>query len=651
MRRRSRSLAALAFLALLLMLGACTSGSDEPDDGATDSKNSLPDGSEPSDDEPSDADSQQDPEPITVFTGASGYSNQSPDYFGNPIWATGPANVPVDANTSLAIRFAARQSGSIERASFNIKFDFERAGYHGGDCGDLEVTLRTDDAGVPGEELLGRMVFTDPCGGAGDIGHLVDAPFETPVQVIGGEVYHLVFSNLDPDPGNFVSINLLNWPDDRGAAYQLATGDGVLAVQARGSTYWSGSDTGQWGRSEVLETLYPAFELHYDDEVSQGVSYIGARFGSEVTLAPGATNRIRQLFTPTEDVTLSSAWFRGVEFAPGTALDLRIAQLDEPSDDPNDDRGDGITIYTGSLAAPTGTEPWFGGALSATLTFRAGVTYSAEAVATAGSMIIRPLYQAEHNEWISSEQSDWADSSVEVTDPATGTWGVYVGSIPHNLSLYFDRLPSAGEADTGQTDPDETNPDDTNPDDTSAGAAVVGEAVTVAVYGDSLVGEADFDAALEASLDARSFALVGKDNESGRTAAALLPAIEANPLVADVYVINIGINGEESGAAFRSAVEAALSRIRQLNPDAVVLWSSLHALPIKISYIVTDRVDPRNVELDALAAAGQLILVPWAQVAAANPQIYVEDGVHYFGSEDLYVSTVIAALDRTLAAG
>ena len=118
-----------------------------------------------------------------------------------------------------------------------------------------------------------------------------------------------------------------------------------------------------------------------------------------------------------------------------------------------------------------------------------------------------------------------------------------------------------------------------------------------------------------------------------------------------MYVINIGINGEESGADFRSAVEAALARIRELNPDATVLWSSLHALPVTISYIVTDRVDPRNIELDALAAAGQLVLVPWAQVAAANPQIYIEDGVHYFGSEDLYVSTVIAALDRTLAAG
>ncbi len=646
MRRRSRAraLAALPFLALLLLLGACTSGSDEPDDGVTDSTNSTPDGSDSSDGpdtEASDAEPSDDAEPITVFTGASGYSNQSPDYFGNPIWATGPANVPVDANTSLAIRFAARQSGSIERASFNIKFDFERAGYHGGDCGELEATLRPDESGVPSEELLGRMVFTDPCGGAGDIGHLVDAAFEKPVEVIGGEVYHLVFSNLDPDPGNFVSINLLNWPDDRGAAYQLATGDGVLAVQARGSAYWSGNDTGQWGQSEVLETIYPAFELHYDNAVSQGVSYIGARFGSEVTLAPGASTRIRQLFTPTEDVTVSSAWFRGVEFAPGTALDLRIAQFDEPVDEPIAEQGDGITIYTGSLAAPPGTDPWFGGALSATLTFRAGITYSAEAVATAGSMILRPLYQAEHNEWISSEQSDWADSSVEVTDPATDEWGVYVGSIPHNLSLYFDRVPSLGE----------TDPDETDPDETSAGAAAIREAVTVAVYGDSLVGEADFDTALQASLDARAYTLVGKDNEAGRSAAKLLPAIDANPLVADVYVINIGINGEESGADFRSAVEAALTRIRELNPDATVLWSSLHALPVKISYIVTDRVDPRNTELDALAAAGQLVLVPWAQVAAANPQIYVEDGVHYFGSEDLYVSTVIAALDRTLATG
>ncbi len=636
MRRPARPLIAplAALTAMALLLAACTSNDDASEGVSTDPTSNPADdaGSTESTDDSEGSDSPEDAPTIMVVTGESGYSNESPDYFGNPIWATGPANVPVDANTDLAIRFAARQTGSILRASFNIKFDFERSGYHGGDCGQLEATLRSDSAGVPTEDVLGRMVFDDPCQGAGDIGHLVDAAFDAPVEVTGGEVYHLVFSNLDPDPANFVSINLLNWPDDRGPAYRLATGDGVLTVQARGSVYWSGDDSGGWGRSEVLESLYPAFELHYDNDASQGVSYIGARFGSEVTLAPGATTRIRQTFTPTTDVTVPTAWFRGVEFTPGTTLDLRIARLDAP-----DSPDDGITIYRGSLAAPAGSDAWFGGPLAAELTFRAGVTYSAEAVATAGSMIVRPLYQAEHNEWLSSEQSDWADSSVEVTD-ASGVWGVYVGSIPHNLSLYFDRSPAPTETGSGQDD------------ENGEGAAARRQGPTVAVYGDSLVGEADFDAALDASLDARSFTLVGKDNEAGRSAVALPAAIDANPLVADVYIINIGINGEETGPDFRSAVDQALTRLRALNPEAIVLWSSLHALPVKISYIVTDRVDPRNVELDALAASGALTLVPWAQVAAANPQIYLEDGVHYFGSEGLYVSTVIAALDRALAA-
>ena len=116
-----------------------------------------------------------------------------------------------------------------------------------------------------------------------------------------------------------------------------------------------------------------------------------------------------------------------------------------------------------------------------------------------------------------------------------------------------------------------------------------------------------------------------------------------------MYLINVGINGEESREAFRREVEQVLGTIEGINPDAAVLWTSLHALPVEISYIVTDRVDPRNVVLNALASEGRLTLLPWAEVATANPQIYLEDGVHYFGNEQLFVTTLVSGLDAWIA--
>ena len=182
--RRARTRFLVTLLVVAALLGACTSGSERPDPGEETSP-STTDGADPSPDDETGTTSPVIPG-VVVLDGETGYSNEAPGYFGNPIWATGPGNLPVAADNQLAIRFVARRNGLIGRASFNIKFDFERDGYHGGDCGELEVTLRTDDGGFPSEDVLATMVIADPCGGGRTIGWLTDEPFETPALVTGG---------------------------------------------------------------------------------------------------------------------------------------------------------------------------------------------------------------------------------------------------------------------------------------------------------------------------------------------------------------------------------------------------------------------------------------------------------------------------------
>ncbi len=618
-------------LALCLGLSACTSASDGPapsttSDGADENVDESVDDADPTTDDGADQTPPTTATPAIVDnSGASGYSNESSDYLGNPIWATGPGNVPVSSENEVAVRFTARTSGLVEAASFIIKFDDERPGYQGGTCGQLLVTLRPDDDGAPSDDVLGSMLFEDPCGGERGIGWLTDQAWVEPVAVTGGETYHLVFSNTDPDPANFVSVNMLYRPDEDAEPLRVSTGDGVLAVLARGSEFWSGNAAGQWGRSDVLADHYPTFELHYLEDpdqgngTSQGVSYVGARWGSEVILAPDNPTHVRQVFPLERTTTVTSLRFRGVEASDDAAVRATVAT------------SEGTVLYTGDLIRAAG-DAWFGGPLPLPIELTGGVTYTVEIEATAGTVEVRPLYQAQHDDWNSTDQSDWRGSFVEVG--AGDVWEGYVSQIPHDLSLYFD-IESQIESQ------DETAADN-EPGDAAPTA-------TVAIYGDSLLGEPTFDQPLAAALDARNIEIVGKDNDPGRDITRLVQALADQPMLADVYLINIGINGGDSEAAFEAKAREAVQLIEQINPDAQVLWTSTHALESLAAPFVLERVAPHNAALDTLAAEGLLVVIPWFEVASANPQIYGSDGVHFFGNEQLYALTMVEGIDRLLA--
>ena len=126
--------------------------------------------------------------------------------------------------------------------------------------------------------------------------------------------------------------------------------------------------------------------------------------------------------------------------------------------------------------------------------------------------------------------------------------------------------------------------------------------------------------------------------------------VEGTSLRRQVQAGAFRLPGGATAAEFRATVEEAIVAIRDLNPDAAILWTSIHALPVRVSYIVDERVDPRNAVLEDLAADGRIVLVPWAETAAANPEIYRGDGIHFFGNEQLYVRTVLQGIDRWLSA-
>ncbi len=617
-----QKIAALA-AAAALMLSACTTGSDEP--SAPASGSTTEDATGVTSPTAGQTESTTPPDSSVDRSPASGYSNTGGGYLGNPIWATGPGNIPIggSGNNELAIRFIARDSGQSTAASYIIKFDDERPNYQGGNCGILNVSLRADDgSGQPSDSALAETTFDDPCGGGGSVGWLTNQAWDAPADLIGGQPYHLVFANLDPDPAtNWVSINLLYRPSDDPSEVAFSTGDGELSLLARGSEYWSGAGQGEWGRSSDLQDHYPAFEIHYADEWSQGISYIGARWEQEVTLSPETASRMRQSFVVSETTTITSLHF---------AADIEGSSADAAGTATLAVAG-GPDLITVELTKAAG-EHWFVAPFPNALTLDAGETYTVVVEATAGVIYVRPLYEAQHNDWISTDQSDWANTTLELDGSGNGDWQPYVPGIPHDLSLYFTTL----------------SPDI---DAVESAASAQLEPTTVALLGDSLISGPDFEAEFRVALAARGVEVPTLIGEGGQTVAELEAALDVEVPAADIIIVANTINGEDTGAEFEAGVRAVVAKIREVNPESDILWVEAHATTAKYDYIVDERVTPRNKVLVALDAEGLIQLVRWFDTAEANQWIYTEsaDGVHFFGSQQLYATTLVNAIDNLLS--
>ncbi|MEZ5341258.1 MAG: DUF4082 domain-containing protein [Acidimicrobiales bacterium] len=376
-----------------------------------------------------------------------------------------------------------------------------------------------------------------------------------------------------------------------------------------------------WGRSDQLADFYPAFEIHYGDNSSQGVSYVGARFGQEITMSPESPARIRQNFLVSADTTVTSLHFASDH--EGTSADAAVTATLSVANGPE--------LVTVPLTR-TASEHWFRADFPLPLTLTAGQTYSVVVASSAGTVYVRPLYEAQHNDWISSDQSDWANTTIELDPSGTGEWEPYVPGIPHDLSLYF----TTGDIDPGGVE---------------NAAAPIADEPSVALIGDSLISGPDFEEQFSVALASRGVSLADLQSVSGQTVAQLSASLDESVPVADVIVVANTINGEVTEAEFETQVREVVAKIRAVNPDAALYWVNAFATTLKYDYIVDERVTPRNAVLKKLDDEGVLRSIDWASVAAPNTQIFTEsnDGVHFFGSQQLYASTIVAAIDAELA--
>ena len=225
------------------------------------------------------------------FRGLSVYEGAT--CFGSCLNADALANTVVGGSflSESSFGFRAHHSGSLQALRVYLVWSSTKPGYNAGSGGSLLIRLQSDVARGghhPSGVTAGSILEPDPMHN----GMFPLLTFPSPVKMDSGTVYHLVFTNVDPDPSNnYVSINSL-WMESGLVPRQPAINDADWFQLMRDS-----SNHGTWVPREygTGQSFTPILELDYADGFRDGVGYMEVWVGNPKVVS--GTQSVRQLLT------------------------------------------------------------------------------------------------------------------------------------------------------------------------------------------------------------------------------------------------------------------------------------------------------------------------------------------------------------------
>ena len=218
-------------------------------------------------------------------------------FYGSCIQADALANTPIGkAGLSVSYRFRAKPGGPLQAIRPYLIWSFRKQGYHAGTGGLLKVELQTDDgsaAHLPSGKALAMVVQRMSIVPTSDR-FFPQLFFDRAPLLEAGKLYHVVFTNTDPDPeGNFVSVNAL-FNRDAGTPQQpgLPDTDWAMLFRSTAKPAWVLRCT-----PGEHESFTPILEVDYANGQSQGMGYIEFWMGAPKPIAGAAA--VREVFTVT----------------------------------------------------------------------------------------------------------------------------------------------------------------------------------------------------------------------------------------------------------------------------------------------------------------------------------------------------------------
>ncbi len=193
-----------------------------------------------------------------------------PGYYGSCVAMDGLANITIGPNGQVDARFMCEHTGAIDRIV--QQYQNVTAGYMGGTGGQIKWELRTDDgtsSHFPSNTVLWTVTDKTPKKTA--TGTAIQWFNVSPsVPVTAGMLYHIVYTNIDPQPKtNYVSYDGIYTQKNNSPVQPCYTDTNLM-------TLWYGPN---W---QPNLHITPEFNVHYADGYAQGTGYID----STVTKSP-----------------------------------------------------------------------------------------------------------------------------------------------------------------------------------------------------------------------------------------------------------------------------------------------------------------------------------------------------------------------------
>jgi hypothetical protein len=190
-------------------------------------------------------------------------------------------------NQQTAYRFRATETSALQSIRIYV-IDSTHPGYGGGTGGTMRITVETDDgtaSHLPSGTILATTDVVHPVDGAGNV-----YSFASPPQLVAGQLYHIVFRNIDPSPTvNFVSVDGLYVDSDLPVWQPAFPNTDWANLVKLGSGSWSAD------RGPGQGTITPIMALSYANGVVDGMGYIEIWYGSPKTIS--GSGSAREAFT------------------------------------------------------------------------------------------------------------------------------------------------------------------------------------------------------------------------------------------------------------------------------------------------------------------------------------------------------------------
>lgn len=339
-------------------------------------------------------------------------------------------------NYRPAIRFRADHTGSLEGFRVYWIDGGSKSGYSDGNGGIIKMEIQTDDGtanhfpsgATIGQPIIWRpnLVDVNPGGATAPGGNPVLFQFFTwpsSIPITQGQIYHLVFTNIDSNyANNFYSIDII----------VLDKTGGVLPL---GDSVQPGLDSTEWGLSYMTSSdswlnatpesngndNSPVLDLKWTDGHHMGNGYMEVWTGKIRTLS--STGNVREQFTPTSSKVVNKLSVAAIAQSTG-ALSARL------------ETGSGLLVWQSQLSITgDGKQHWYNFTMPST-TLTAGQQYNLVFGAPSGSAKMYAVRDGNRDPFNFDAVTTFSDGKAQ--ELKSGAWANWENNWNTNLVDYAD---------------------------------------------------------------------------------------------------------------------------------------------------------------------------------------------------------------------